>query len=128
MQGHIKYTVKGEDSEGDFEEVRRFKDFYALRNALVSRWPGVYIPAIPGKKMMGNKDEKFVEERRCLLERFMKELSKFDYLIHSKEFKIFAREKGDIEKILTALQKQTPMQILEKYRLNFKIDESLDLG
>ncbi len=56
----------------------------------------------------------------------MKELAKFDYLVHSKEFKIFAREKGDIEKILNALLRQTPMQILEKYRLNFKIEEDVD--
>lgn len=34
----------------------------------------------------GNKDNKFIEERRTMLERFMKELSKFDYLIKSKEF------------------------------------------
>lgn len=53
----------------------------------------------------------------------MKEIAKFDYLVHSKEFKIFAREKGDIEKILNSLLKQTPNQILEKYRLNFNIDE-----
>lgn len=53
----------------------------------------------------------------------MKELGKFDYLIHSKEFKIFAREKGDIEKILNSLLKQTPMQVLEKYRINFNVEE-----
>jgi hypothetical protein len=53
----------------------------------------------------------------------MKELAKFDHLTHSKEFKIFAREKGDIQKLLGQLLKQTPMQILEKYRLNFNIDE-----
>lgn len=56
----------------------------------------------------------------------MKEIARFDYLVHSKEFRIFSREKGDIEKILNALLKQTPMQILEKYRLNFKIDEEQD--
>ena len=61
-----------------------------------------------------------------MLERFMKELARFDYLLNSKEFKIFAREKGDIEKILSALLKQTPMIILEKYRLNFKIEEDHD--
>jgi len=33
----------------------------------------------------------------------MRELAKFDYLVHSKEFKIFTRERGDIEKILNAL-------------------------
>ena len=56
----------------------------------------------------------------------MKEVSKFDYLIQSKEFKIFSREKGDIEKILNSLLRQTPMQLLEKYRLNFKIEEEQD--
>jgi sorting nexin-1/2 len=94
-----------------------------LRNTLAQRWPGIYIPAIPEKKLVGNKDDEFVEERRSLLERFMKEVAKFDYLTHSKEFRIFARDKGDIEKILNGLVKQTPKQILEKYRLNFNVDE-----
>jgi sorting nexin-1/2 len=75
---------------------------------------------------VGNIDDEFVEERRNLLERFMKELAKFDYLTQSKEFKVFARDKGDIEKILSNLIKQTPMQVLEKYRLNFNIDEDQD--
>jgi len=38
-----------------------------------------------------------------MLERFMKEISKFDHLIYSKEFKIFSRERGDIEKILNSV-------------------------
>ena len=121
--GHIKYSVNGIDSDGAFEDTRRFREFYALKNALSSRWPGVYIPALPEKKLMGNNDDKFVEERRSLLERFMKELAKYDYLIHSKEFKTFARDKGDLEKILGALTKQTPLQVLEKYRLNFNVEE-----
>lgn len=54
----------------------------------------------------------------------MKELGKYDYLLHSKEFKVFSREKGDIEKILNALPKQRPIEILEKYRLNFNINEN----
>jgi len=69
---------------------------------------GIYIPAIPEKQLMGNKDDKFVEERRSLLERFMKELAKFDYLTLSKEFRVFSRDKGDIEKILSNMIKQTP--------------------
>jgi sorting nexin-1/2 len=83
----------------------------------------VYIPALPEKKLVGNNDDKFIEERRSLLERFMKEIGKHDYIIHSKEFKTFARDKGEVEKVLNALPKQTPMQVLEKYRLNFNVDE-----
>ena len=115
--------MAGVDSEGAFEDVRRFSQFFALKNALQQRWPGIYIPALPEKKLVGNNEAKFVEERRSLLERFMKEIAKCDYLVHSKEFRIFAREKGDVEKILNSLVKQSPMQILEKYRLNFNVDE-----
>lgn len=53
----------------------------------------------------------------------MKECSKYDYIIYSKEFSLFSRGKGDIDKALNALPRQTPMTVLEKFRLNFKIDE-----
>ena len=53
----------------------------------------------------------------------MKEAAKYDYIVFSKEFKVFARGKGEIDKVLYALPKQTPMQVLEKYRVNFKLDE-----
>ena len=76
--------------------------------------------------MVNQNSDAFVEERRSLLERFMKEIAKFDYIVYSKEFKVFARGKGEIDKVLFALPKQTPMQVLEKYRLNFKIDEDQD--
>lgn len=121
--GHIKYSVSGVDMDGPFDEVRRYRDFFALKNGLTQRWPGIFIPALPEKKLVGNNDDKFVEERTNLLERFMKELAKYDYLTTSKEFKIFARDKGDLDKILNNLVKQTPMQVLEKYRLNFNVDE-----
>ena len=101
VSGHIKYTVSGVDADGPFEETRRFSEFFALRETLASRWPGVYIPAIPEKKMMGNKDDKFVEERRALLERFMKEIAKFEFLTQSKEFRVFSRDKGEIDKTLS---------------------------
>lgn len=102
----IKYRVTGADSEGGFECQRRFNEFFALRKALHDRWPGCYIPFCPDKnvlnvdtskmKMKGNKDEKFVEERRALLERFIREIAQYDYLVESKEFKIFARGQGEV--------------------------------
>ena len=75
--------------------------------------------------MLNQNNDLFVEERRVLLERFMKEIAKYDYIVFSKEFKVFARGKGEIDKVLFALPKQTPMQVLEKYRLNFKLREDM---
>ena len=119
--------MTGVDFDGEFNDVRRFREFHALADVLRIRWPGCYIPSIPEKKMnQNNSDDKFIEERRELLERFMREIAKYDYIIFSKEFKVFARGKGEIDKVLYALPKQTPMQVLEKYRLNFKIDEEQD--
>lgn len=69
--------------------------------------------------MLNSDKEEFINERRALLERLMKEMAKYDYIVFSKEFKVFARGKGEIDKVLFALPKQTPMQVLEKYRLNF---------
>lgn len=112
------------DDDGEFNDVRRYREFHALADILRIRWPGCYVPSIPEKKMVGSDDTQFVEERRELLERFMKEIAKYDYIVFSKEFKVFARGKGEIDKVLYALPKQTPMQVLEKYRLNFKVDEN----
>jgi hypothetical protein len=40
----------------------------------------------------------------------MKECAKYDYIIFSKEFKLFARGTGDyIDKMLLALPRQTPL-------------------
>lgn len=89
--GHIKYTVFGIDGEGEFQETRRFREFFALAQAIRVRWPGCYVPSIPEKKMVGNDKEEFVEERRSLLVRFLKQIAKNDYIINSKEFGIFAR-------------------------------------
>ena len=106
---HIKYTVTGIDDEGEFKEQRRFREFNALSIVLRHRWPGCYVPAIPDKKLTGNNDPTFIEDRRQLLDRFMKEIAKFDYIIFSKEFKVFCRGKDQVDKVLEALPKQTPL-------------------
>lgn len=77
-------------------------------------------------KIAGNPDAVFIEERRALLERFLRELAKYDFIIESKEFRIFSRGVGEIDEALTKLPKQSALAILEKYRLNFKIDEDQD--
>ena len=105
IAGHVKYTVTGVDDEGDFTEVRRFKEFHALAQVLRTRWPGCYVPSIPEKQLLKQNSDELVIERQLLLERFMKEIAKYDYIVYSKEFKVFARGKGEVDKILTALPK-----------------------
>jgi len=68
---YIVYSIQGKDNLGPFSGDRRYNHFYVLRNKLCENWPGVYIPSIPPKKAVGNKDIEFVIERMYYLERFM---------------------------------------------------------
>lgn len=44
------YTVKGKDQYGEFEVVRRYKEFNMLREVFKERFPGLYLPPMPPKK------------------------------------------------------------------------------
>lgn len=92
----IRYTVSGVDKAGSWSVLRRYSEFESLRHYLVKRWPGVFIPFLPEKgtfsvkidklEVTSSKDSQFVEERRLLLEWFIRQISKFDFLVESKEF------------------------------------------
>jgi len=74
------------------------------------------------------KGDQFIEKRRLLLERFMREIAKYSYLVNSFEFKIFTRnESGEVTNLLSKLPAQSPLQILVKYREIFPmINEDVD--
>jgi len=106
--------------------VRRYNEFHILHQTLNNRWPGCFIPCIPEKQILGDKEEGFIEERRSLLNRFILECSKFDFIINSDEFKIFAFQQGEVGDTLERMKVQRPTEILEKYRNWFKVDENSD--
>ena len=51
---YIAYTLNGTDVTEQL--TRRYSDFFALYEKLLQRWPGIYIPRIPPKKITGNLD------------------------------------------------------------------------
>ena len=58
FNGYVNYTLEGELIEDKI--VRRFHDFYSLREKLIKRWPGIYIPNIPEKQLIGNMDTELI--------------------------------------------------------------------
>lgn len=83
---HVKYTCEGVDDNGQWTGSRRYNEFHKLVEALEKRWPGIPIPTLPPKKAIGNKDVKFINERRFYLERFLKKLSASSFIINAEEF------------------------------------------
>lgn len=116
VSGHIVYKCKGSDSQGTWEGERRYNEFYKLQEKLEQRWPGIPIPQLPPKKAIGNKEQKFLQDRCYYLERYLKKMSQFEFLVNSKEFMIFSRPAGDIDKLLGQVPKLPSYEIVDKFR------------
>jgi hypothetical protein len=63
---------------------------------------------MPSKKLIGNRDVKFVIERRYFLERFYMQVSRYEYLLQGQEWQVFSRPKdgtkdGDISTQIKSL-------------------------
>lgn len=124
--GHVTYMVRGYDEDGPFEGSRRYNDFFNLRAAIITRWPGVYCPPIPPKKALGNKEDKFLEDRKFFLERFLLLVSKVDHLLKSDEFRLFTRPSGEIDKAVKMLPETTPDFLLQRFKTALQVNENLD--
>lgn len=69
---YFQYAVLGVDRLGKFEVYRRYSDFAALRELIVDRFPGMYVPPLPKKKKLGSTKVEFIEERCFLLNMFIR--------------------------------------------------------
>lgn len=117
IKTYVTYTIKLSESEEAI--YRRYSEFYFLREKLVQRWPGVYIPNVPPKKALGNLKSKTVEFRMKLLNKFCLKLYKFEHsLFNSDEMKIFftAGDNFDVKKGLSSLPDQTYEELNIKYK------------
>jgi hypothetical protein len=122
---HVTYTVKGYDEDGPFEGAKRYNDFFNLRAAILTRWPGIYVPPIPPKKAVGNKEDRFLDERKHFLERFLLMTSKMDHIMKSDEFRLFSRPSGEIDKAVQMLPTVSPDFLLERYKSQLQISEEI---
>lgn len=91
LGGNIVYSVKGKDKQGVWEGKRRYSDFYLLWEVLCRRFPGVPIPILPEKKAIGNKDIIFLQDRTFYLQRFLRKMSRYEFILESPEFMLFSR-------------------------------------
>ena len=106
---------------------RRYRDFAALRKKLVEDWPGVFIPNIPHKKTVGNTDKEIVELRIEMINRFLKKLSKIDYLFNSDEMNYFLANSTSVSKTLENIKVSSYSDLLTRYSQTFSdYDDNFD--
>ena len=110
--GHVTYEVRGRDEIGIWEVKRRYNCFYYLREVLCKRFPAIPIPLVPPKKAIGNKDVYFLQDRTFYLQRFIRKLARWDFILNSAEFHCFSRSENP-ERSFAALKPLSMVELLE---------------
>jgi sorting nexin-1/2 len=80
FKDYHEYPVTGRDSIDEIDVFRRYSAFEKFRNCLVTRYPGLYIPPIPGKQMAGRKEEATIKERQYFLNLFLGKCCELNYI------------------------------------------------
>ncbi len=119
FKNYIVYNLLGSEIN-NISILRRYSDFFLLREKLKENWPGIYIPNIPPKKIIRTTNEKLIINRMRLLNSFCFKLSKIPYLFKSTEVKIFKTCQSDISKEFEKMNKISKREIYLRYRLIFK--------
>ena len=123
---YISYTMDGTDITEKL--TRRYSDFYALYEKLVQRWPGIYIPRVPPKKITGNLDPSVIKTRMRLLNRFSLNLSNIEYLYKAEETNIFRNNIPDVANAINKLPELSLSEILTRMKEAFpEYNENYDI-
>ena len=123
---YITYTMDGTDITEQL--IRRYSDFYALYEKLLQRWPGIYIPRIPPKKITGNTDPTVIKTRMRLLNRFCLNISNIEYLYKADETNIFRSNVPDVANAISKLPDLTYTDILNRMKEAFpEFNENYDI-
>ena len=114
--GKEKYVVKGQDSEGTFEAVRKVKDFYLARKLLIAQWPGVFLPTIKAKYTeIRESREDASERKRAALEAFLTHVVGVPSLFHCRTMRLFLFAGPNYQKSLGDLKAASFQSISEDF-------------
>ena len=123
---YIAYTMDGTDVTEQL--TRRYSDFFALYEKLVQRWPGIYVPRIPPKKITGNQDPSVIKTRMRLLNRFCLNLSNIEYLYKAEETNIFRNNVPDVANAINKLPELNYSDMLSRMKEAFpEFNENYDI-
>ena len=83
----VTYAIATESSR----VRRRYSDFEVVRAFLQSRYIGILIPGLPEKRVMGNTNDEFLQERARGLQQFIQRIVANPYLFADAVIKVFLR-------------------------------------
>ena len=113
---HAEYVLKGTVITSDI--IRRYSDFYLLREKIVHRWPCIFIPELPPKKATGNLEKAFLMQRMRLLNHFLDRLTEISDVFNAEEVRMFFLPGDNIKSLYSKMHSQKYTEIAKKYKDN----------
>ena len=89
--GYIDYTISAICNHpafpaGYFTVERRYSDFAWLRDEMGKDYPGLIIPALPEKQILGTFEQQFIEARKRGIQKFLNKVAANDTLVKDAKF------------------------------------------
>ena len=110
---YINFTITGKMIKEKI--IRKLSDFYSLRDKMIKRWPGIYIPSLPPRQTLGRKDKEMIEFQIKILNTFCEKVSRYDFLLNSDELKLFLVNISEPSKSIERLQDPEYNVILNRF-------------
>ncbi|CAG8562487.1 12790_t:CDS:10 [Dentiscutata heterogama] len=94
INAHIIYKVRTKTTSTAFKDkeftvLRRYRDFLWLYNQMTLNNPGIIVPPVPGKHVIGRFQDEFVENRRQALEKCLNKITSHPMLCNDPNLKLF---------------------------------------
>lgn len=137
---HVMYTITTKTSSEfltypETTVTRRYSDFLWLYNRLLNNHPGYIIPPPPEKQAYGRFDDKFIENRRLVLEKMLRKITSRSVFQKDKDLQVFLQsesftadsKKSDIEEQNRLDDIKTMSQLLS-ININLGISETTNGG
>jgi len=107
---HYVFKVTVTPSQGAEYVYRRYREFEWIRTNLVKTYPGVFIPPLPTKNILGSLasigSDKFETAHRPDIERFINRLAAIPIIVNSPSFQGFINNMGNFEEVMKDFDKK----------------------
>lgn len=123
LNKHHEYQIQSIQNGNPKFVFRRYADFVWLHECLEKLFPGIFIPPLPPKRILGSQGDTFVAERRIALQRFLNRSNNTAYIRASNPFKLFLNEEPNFSvlsvEMLKGINAESNKDVIARYKETF---------
>ncbi|KAM3130724.1 hypothetical protein pb186bvf_017138 [Paramecium bursaria] len=118
----VYFKIVNEKNEAIY---RRFKEISTLRDILIQRWPGIYVPPLIVNRMIDDFSNDSIEAIRRSMEYFLIKVSRIPFFVNTVEYGIFINKQNkemfqEMDFVFQQLKDMTQQITFEQIKLRYQ--------